>query len=106
MAVTEGQIGQAAASVNAAKSKKAEGESAVFLTAETIDKQIAQAQAVVQAAQAKVNGLKAGARPQELKQVKVQMEAAKKAYDIAKDNLQRTSGLFAEGIVSQADLTK
>ncbi|CAM4216938.1 HlyD family secretion protein [Paenibacillus macerans] len=106
VAVTEGQIGQAAASVNAAKSKKAEGESAVFLTAETIDKQIAQAQAVVQAAQAKVNGLKAGARPQELKQAKVQMEAAKKAYDIAKDNLQRTTGLFAEGIVSQADFDK
>ncbi|RRJ67594.1 biotin/lipoyl-binding protein [Paenibacillus oralis] len=106
VAVTEGQIGQAAASVDAAKTKKSQGESAVSLTAETIDKQIAQAKAVVQQAQAKVDGLKAGARPQELKQAEIQMEAANKAYDIAKDNLLRTSGLFAEGMVSQSDLDK
>lgn len=106
VAVTEGQIGQAAASVDAAKTKKVQGEDAVSLTADTIDKQIEQAKAVVKAAQAKVDGLKAGARPQELKQAEIQMKAASDAYDIAKDTLTRTEGLFAEGMVSQADLDK
>ncbi|MEF2968058.1 HlyD family efflux transporter periplasmic adaptor subunit [Paenibacillus sp. M1] len=106
VAVTEGQIGQAEASIDAAKTKKQQGEGAVSLTADTINKQIEQAKAVVDAAQAKVDALKAGARPQELKQAEIQMDAASKAYDIAKDTLTRTEELFAEGLVSQADLDK
>ncbi|WP_018749996.1 HlyD family secretion protein [Paenibacillus sanguinis] len=106
LAVTEGQIEQAAASVTAAKVKEQQGQEAASLTAETINHQVEQARAVVKAAQAKVDSLKTGVRQQELKQLEIQMQAAKEAYDIATKALTRTTELFNEGIVSQADLDK
>lgn len=106
VAVTEGQIGQAQASINAANSKKKQGKGAVSLTSDTIDKQIEQAEAVVEAAQAKVDALKAGARPQEINQAQIQVDATNKALEVAKDTLTRTEDLYAQGLVSQADLDK
>ncbi len=76
------------------------------MTSETVEQQIAQAKAAVDAAQAKVDGLRQGARPEEKKQAEIQYEAAKEVYEIAEQNLNRMNAMLEEGLVSKAEVDK
>lgn len=100
----EGQIEQAESAVTAAEAQKGQGEDAASLTKTTVEKQIKQAEAAVQAAEAQLNALKAGARPEEIKQAEIQMNAAKETYEIAEDSYKKLQGLLDEGLVSQSDV--
>ncbi|MBP7868469.1 MAG: efflux RND transporter periplasmic adaptor subunit [Firmicutes bacterium] len=73
--------------------------------------QVAQAEAAVQAAQAnrgaaqaRLAALRAGARPQELRQAEEAVQQAKASLDNATANYNRTKDLFSQGAISQQQM--
>ncbi|ABZ83685.1 conserved hypothetical protein [Heliomicrobium modesticaldum Ice1] len=86
--------------LNQAKAALAQAQIGHTLTADTVDGQVAQAKAALDAAQAKLDALKKGARPQEIEQARAAVDQAQVAYDNAKLNAERTEKLFANGAAS------
>ncbi len=68
---------------------------------EQIRLQVAQARANLDAAQASLERIKAGARPQEISQVEATLRQAKINLNSAEENYQRMQKLFSEGAVSE-----
>ncbi|ALS22584.1 HlyD family secretion protein [Paenibacillus naphthalenovorans] len=106
VALAQGKIAEAQGAKAAAQAKKQQAAAGVTVTSETVEQQIAQAKAAVDAAQAKVDGLRQGARPEEKKQAEIQYEAAKEVYEIAEQNLNRMNAMLEEGLVSKAEVDK
>ena len=104
--VAEGRISEAKGAQSTAEAKKEQGNAAVKVTAETADKQIAQAEAAVKAAQAQLEALRNGARPEEIKQAESQVKTTQELQKIAKENLTRLETLLKNGLVSQAEVDK
>jgi HlyD family secretion protein len=98
----ESGVAQAQATVSGAEAKKAQGENSVGVTADTSNQQIAQAEAAVKAAQANLDSVKNGARPEERQQAAIKVNAAKNALSIASNNLNRMKSLKNSGAVPQA----
>lgn len=104
--VADGQISQAQGAQLTAEAKKQQGMAAVTVTEHTANKQIEQASAAVQAAKAKLEALKNGARPEEVQQAKSKLTATEEIKRVAESNVERLTGLLNEGIVSQAEVDK
>ena len=66
--------------------------------------QLTQAQGQVAAAQANLQRLQAGSRPQEIAQAQAQVQEVQAALRQAELNLKRNQALFAQGAISQQDL--
>lgn len=77
------------------------GDLLLRLDDEQIRLQVAQAKAAFDSAQATLEKLKAGARPQEIKQAEAALQQAKISRDSAEENYLRIKKLFAEGAVSE-----
>lgn len=97
-------VGQAQATVSAAQAKKSQGTTAVSVTAEASSSQIEQAQAAANAAKAKLDALKSGARPQEIEQLQASVKVAKETLDLTVKNLERAKKLQEAGAATQASL--
>ncbi|WP_028591044.1 HlyD family secretion protein [Paenibacillus massiliensis] len=97
-------VSQAKATVGAAEAKKSQGNTAVGVTSQTVESQIAQAKAASAAAKAKLDALKTGARPQEIQQAQLNQQIAKSAYELATTQLQRIRDLKDAGAATQAQL--
>lgn len=104
--VVNGKISEANGAKSTAEAKKEQGTAAVTITGETADKQIAQAGAAVKAAEAKLEALQNGARPEEKKQAESQMKATEEIQKVAKTNLEKLQTLLKEGVVSQTEVDK
>ncbi len=104
--VTDGQISEAIGAQSAAAAKKEQGKASVNVTKDTAEKKVAQAEAAVKAAEANLAALKNGARPEEIKQAKSQLNATQAIKDTAKGNLDRMQTMFNEGLISQSDVDK
>lgn len=99
---------QAAAGARAVEAQVAQGQLAVDLESRKAEDQVRQAEAGVSAARAaygmanaKLNALEKGARPQEISQVEQAVAAAQAAYDTASKTYNRVKGLAQDGVVSQ-----
>jgi multidrug efflux pump subunit AcrA (membrane-fusion protein) len=77
------------------------GDLLLRLDDEQIRIQVAQAKAAFDSAQATLEKLKAGARPQEIRQAEAALQQAKVSRDSAEENYLRIKKLFAEGAVSE-----
>lgn len=106
VSVADGQINEAKAAQSTAVAKIEQGNAAVNVTAETAAKKVAQAEAALKAAEANLEALQNGARPEEIKQAESQMKAAEEIQKVAKDNLERLQTLLEHGLASQADVDK
>ncbi|UJF32456.1 HlyD family secretion protein [Paenibacillus hexagrammi] len=106
VALAQGKIAEAKGASATAEAKKQQGIAGVAVTADTAEQQVAQAQAAVKAAQAKVDGLHNGARPEEKKQAEIQYQAAQEVFLLAEQNLGRLNAMLEEGLVAQADIDK
>jgi len=82
------------------------GERLVQLEANDYQQQVQQAAASLDASQAQLSDLKAGARSQQITLQQSAVEQAKAAFETAQKTYERTQALFASGAVSQADLDK
>lgn len=82
------------------------GQVLVQLEADDYIQQVNQAQAGIAGAQARLNDLKAGARSQQLDQLRSTMDQAKAGYDTALKAYNRIKSLYDAGAVSQSDLEK
>lgn len=102
--IAEGKVGEAQASTEAAIAKKTQGHSAVDLTANSVEKQVKEARAVVKVAEAQLQAVQNGARAEEKKQAESKLEASRKADEIAKANLERFQAMYDEGLTSKAAL--
>jgi len=76
------------------------GDILIRLDAEPIQLQVAQAQAAYEAALASLEKVKAGPRPEQIKQAEAVMQQAKINRDNAEQNYQRMEKLFSEGAIS------
>ncbi len=65
---------------------------------------VAQAEAALGTARARLNQVLAGSRPEEIAQAREALRQAELALDLARRNLARTQQLFDGGLVSRADL--
>ncbi|MEC0247363.1 HlyD family efflux transporter periplasmic adaptor subunit [Paenibacillus chitinolyticus] len=106
VSLSQGKIAEAKGAEATAQAKKQQGQEAVTLTAETAEKQVKQAEAVVKAAQTKVDALKNGARPEEKKQAEIQLNATKEVFQTAEESYNRVKKMKEEGLVAQTDVDK
>ncbi|MGB9803406.1 HlyD family secretion protein [Desulfofundulus sp.] len=72
----------------------------------SLEAQVEQASANLKQADAKLQLLEKGARPEEIAQSEANVSMARAGYDLAKSTLDRDKQLFQEGYLSQADLDK
>ena len=86
--------------------KVKKGQVLVQLEADDYIQQVNQAQAGIAGAQARLNDLKSGARPQQLDQLRSTVDQAKAGYDTAQKAYNRIKSLYDAGAVSQSDLEK
>lgn len=77
------------------------GDILIRLDDEQISLQVAQANATLDSAKASLEKVRAGARPQEIKQAEAAMQQAKINLDSAEESFQRMEKLFSEGAVSE-----
>jgi ABC exporter DevB family membrane fusion protein len=77
------------------------GDILMRLDDEQIKLQVAQARATLDSAQASLEKVRAGARPQEISQAEAAVRQAKINLDSAKENYQRMEKLFSEGAVPE-----
>jgi len=77
------------------------GDTLIRLDDEQISLQVAQANATLDSAKASLDKVRAGARPQEIKQAEAAMQQAKINLDSAEESFQRMEKLFSEGAVSE-----
>ncbi|WP_167568578.1 efflux RND transporter periplasmic adaptor subunit [Brevibacillus migulae] len=82
------------------------GERLVQLEANDYQQQVQQAAASLDASQAQLSDLKAGARTQQITVQESALEQAKATYETAQRTYERTQALFTSGAVSQSDLDK
>lgn len=75
-----------------------------LLKAGTRPEQIAQARATLAQAQARLKDAKSGAQPQEIAQAVAQIDAAKSTLDLARSRTQRYAQLAKQGAISQDQL--
>ncbi|MFD2370033.1 efflux RND transporter periplasmic adaptor subunit [Brevibacillus sp. GCM10020057] len=83
-----------------------QGDVLVTLEASDYQQQIAQAQAAIAGAQAKLRDTKAGARNEQLQQLASTVEQAKASLKVAESTYNRMKALFDSGALSQAELEK
>ncbi len=93
---------QAAAAYELAKAKLEQARTGVAVTGSTVDAQISQTQAAIEAAKAQYEAVKNGARPEEIAQLQAKLSAAKTAKEVADVNLKRMQDLYAQGAVPKA----
>ncbi|MGD8192177.1 efflux RND transporter periplasmic adaptor subunit [Brevibacillus ginsengisoli] len=86
--------------------KVKKGQVLVQLEADDYVQQVNQAQAGIAGAEARLNDLKAGARSQQIDQLKSTVDQAKAGYDTAQKAYNRIKSLYDAGAVSQSDLDK
>ena len=77
------------------------GEVLMRLDDEQIRLQVAQSKANLDSAQASLERIKAGARPQEVSQAEAGLRQAKIGLDSAEENYQKMQKLFSEGAISE-----
>lgn len=86
--------------------KVEKGQILAELDSSDYQEQVRQAEAGLQAAEAKLADAKAGAREQEIRQLESSLEQNRVAYDLAQKNYERKKALFDSGALPQADLDK
>lgn len=84
--------------------KVTKGQPLIYLDTKDIAAQVSQAEAGANAAQANLNKVLDGARPEQISQAKAALESAKTNYNAAKNNLQRTKQLYQQGGLSTQQL--
>lgn len=83
-----------------------QGDVLVTLEASDYQDQIAQAEAAIAGAQAKLRDTKAGTRSQQLQQLASTVEQAEASLRVAESQYQRMKALYDSGALSQAELEK
>jgi len=97
-------LSEAASALRAARTGVKQAEAALALTRQQIEAREAQAEALLRAAQAQLQQVLSGARPQEVAQAQQQVEQARANLTAAEGALRRARDLHARGAISRADL--
>ncbi|BCZ44790.1 RND transporter [Clostridium gelidum] len=83
-----------------------QGDNLITFDSKDIQAQVGQAQAGVDVAQANLNKIKSGTRPEQIEQSKATLESAKANYDNAKVNNTRNKDVFDAGGIPKSELDK
>lgn len=97
-------LSEAEAALQAARAGVRQAEAALVLTRQQVEAREAQAEALLKAAQAQLQQVLSGARPQEVAQAQQQVEQARANLTAAEGTLRRARDLQARGAISRADL--
>jgi len=80
------------------------GDNIIILDSKDLEAQVGQAQAGVDVAQANLNKIKSGSRPEQIEEAKAALESAKANYENAKANNARNKDVFDVGGISKSQL--
>jgi len=80
------------------------GDNIIILDSKDLEAQVGQAQAGVDVAQANLNKIKRGSRPEQIEEAKAVLESAKANYENAKANNARNKDVFDVGGISKSQL--
>lgn len=80
------------------------GDTIITLDTKELEAQVAQAQAGVDVAQATLNKIKSGSRPEQIEQATASVESAKANYENAKANNDRNKDVYNAGGLSKSQL--
>lgn len=83
-----------------------EGDPIIYLETNDIQSRFNQAEAAVATAQANLDKIAAGSRPEQIFSAQAALEGAQKSYELTQTSYDRQKYLFAEGVVSKQDLEK
>ncbi|GAB6935065.1 efflux RND transporter periplasmic adaptor subunit [Calditerricola yamamurae] len=97
----QAKVEQAKAALALAEANVAKAVQAVDVTRKNANAGLLQARAALNEAQARYNALVSGARLEERKQAEAKVEAAKTAYEKAKEMFERTQKLYEAGAVPE-----
>lgn len=97
-------LGEARAALRAARAGLKQAEAALSLTRQQVASREAQAEAVLRGAQAHLQQVLSGARPQEVAQAQQQVEQARANLTAAEGGLRRARDLHVKGAISRAEL--
>ena len=82
------------------------GDNIITLDSKDLEAQVGQAQAGVEVAQANLNKIKSGSRPEQIEQATAALEGAKANYENAKANNARNKDVFDAGGLPKSELDK
>ena len=82
------------------------GDNIITLDSKDLEAQVGQAQAGVDVAQANLNKIKSGSRPEQIEEAKAALESAKASYENAKTNNARNKDVFDAGGLPKSELDK
>ena len=82
------------------------GDNIIILDSKDLEAQAGQAQAGVDVAQANLNKIKRGSRPEQIEEAKASLESAKANYENAKANNARNKDVFDAGGLPKSELDK
>ncbi|MBB6214169.1 multidrug resistance efflux pump [Anaerosolibacter carboniphilus] len=85
-------------------SQVSKGDPLIKLDTRDLEAQVKQAEAGVSVAQANLDKLKKGARPEQKSQAEATLESAQKAYENAQNNYDRLNQLFQSGVASKQQI--
>ena len=94
----ESQLKQAQAALAAAQAGL---EQVKGISEATVQARIRQAEAGLEALKANLEKIKRGARPEEIKRMEAMVEQAKAAMENARENYERMSALYEQGVISK-----
>ncbi|OOM78419.1 efflux RND transporter periplasmic adaptor subunit [Clostridium sp. BL-8] len=80
------------------------GDTIITLDTKELEAQVSQAQAAVEIAQATLNKMKSGSRPEQIEQAQAAVESAKANYENAKANDDRNKDVYNAGGLSKSQL--
>ena len=80
------------------------GDNVITFDSKDLEAQVRQAQAAVDVAQASLNKIKSGSRPEQIEQATAALESAKANYENAKSNNVRNKDVFDSGGIPKAQL--
>ena len=80
------------------------GDNVITFDSKDLEAQVRQAQAAVDVAQASLNKIKSGSRPEQIEQATAALESAKANYENAKSNNVRNKDVFDAGGIPKAQL--
>ncbi|EKQ51571.1 MULTISPECIES: efflux RND transporter periplasmic adaptor subunit [unclassified Clostridium] len=80
------------------------GDNIITLDTKDLEAQVGQAEAAVEVAQANLNKIKSGSRPEQIEQATAALESAKANYENAKANNERNKDVYNAGGMSKSQL--
>lgn len=85
-------------------SKVNKGDVLIMLDTQSLQAQVNQAEAAVKIAQANLNNVASGTRPEQISQASASVDSALESYNLAEKQYARTKSLFDAGAVAQSQL--